>query len=691
MHRSEARQRIGRRFFCMLMVLLVWSGMAGFLPQVAAQTPKTEGAGNVLIGKLEGPEILPDAKRPDKLGEAPMLADLVKAGKLPSVEQRVPLEPMVIKPLVEIGKYGGTWRSVFTGVADQENGNRIMSTDKLIFWDYSGSQLRPSVAKSWEVSDGARVTTFSLRKGHKWSDGTPVTADDFLFWFEDIYSNKDLTPTPHNEMSINGKVGKMEKVDETTFRFVFPDPYPLLLEILGDSSYIGSSQAHGADTGLRGPVAPAAYLKQFHPKYTDPAKLDQMAKDAKMDSWVKLFTFKANWALNNELPVLGPWKTTTPINNPTWALERNPYYFAVDTAGNQLPYWDKVVFTLAENLEVANLRAIAGEYDYQNRHMDLAKLPVFLENQQKGNYTVHLDLAGGGSDAAIQVNQSWQGDPEIMKWLRNRDFRHGMSLGIDRDQLNEVFWLGLGTPGSTVPAEESTYSPGPEWRTKWHVFDPKQANELLDKAGLTQKDSEGMRLRTDGKGRLRFELVAIAGTFVPYAQMGEMIAQQLKKVGLQLDVVELERNLGQNQRAYGNDTQLFMVMNQGSEMLYSYPNQTIPVAFNAPMSPGISAWFNSGGDKGVDPSFDPQLVKVLELFKQGKNELDPAARIKIGQEIWKVVTEETYTIGLVGRSPASNGTRIVKNNVGNVPARQSLGQHVRTPGISHPATLFFKS
>jgi peptide/nickel transport system substrate-binding protein len=654
-------------------------------------TKPEDKIGKNLIGKLEGPEILPDAKRPDKLGEAPMWADLVKAGKLPPVQERVSQDPLVLKPTHEVGKYGGTWRTVFTGVADQENGNRIVSTDKLVFWNYAGTEQRPCLAKSWTTSDGGRVWTFSLREGHKWSDGSPLTTDDVMFWYEDMNLNKELNPTQSNEWLTNGKPGKVEKVDQTTYRYVFPDPYPLLLDVLGDSSILGSSQAHGVDTGIRGPVHPAAYLKQFHPKYTDPAKLDQMAKDAKMDSWVKLFLSKANWALNPELPTLGPWKTTTPINNPTWVLERNPYYFAIDTAGNQLPYWDKVVFTLAENLEVANLRAIAGEFDNQNRHMDLAKLPVFLENQQKGNYTVHLDLAGGGSDAAIQVNQSWQGDPEIQKWLRNRDFRHGMSLGIDRDQLNEVFWLGLGTPGSPVPAEESTYNPGPEWRTKWHVFDPKQANELLDKAGLTQKDSEGMRLRSDGQGRLRFELVTISGTFVPYAQMGEMIAQQLKKVGLQLDVVELERNLGQNQRAYGNDTQLFMVMNQGSEMLYSYPNQTVPVAFNAPMSPGFSIWYNSGGDKGVDPSFDPQMVKALDLFTKGKNELDAAKRIEIGKEIWRIVTEETYTIGLVGRSPASNGTRIVKNNVGNVPARQALGQHVRTPGISHPATMFFKS
>ncbi len=110
-----------------------------------------------------------------------------------------------------------------------------------------------------------------------------------------------------------------------------------------------------------------------------------------------------------------PWRTVSPINTPTWSMERNPYFWAVDTAGNQLPYIDRITMTLAENTEVANLRAIAGEYDIQERHMGLAKLPVFLENAKKGNYTVHLDPGLNGSDAAIHIGNSYEGDPEIAK------------------------------------------------------------------------------------------------------------------------------------------------------------------------------------------------------------------------------------------------------------------------------------
>ncbi len=169
-----------------------------------------------LVGKLEGPTMVTDpAKWPTKFAEAPMFADLVKAGKLPPVEQRIPAEPMVWQPLNEIGKYGGTWRRAFTGPGDVENGNRINSSDKCFFWSADGSKIVPSVAKAYELSDDGKTYIMHLRKGMKWSDGAPFSADDFVFWFEDMYSNKEIVPVPIPDMSPRGKPGRIVKVDET--------------------------------------------------------------------------------------------------------------------------------------------------------------------------------------------------------------------------------------------------------------------------------------------------------------------------------------------------------------------------------------------------------------------------------------------------------------------------------------------
>jgi peptide/nickel transport system substrate-binding protein len=662
-------------------------------PTAAAQPAGTPAAGaqtngRQLIGKLEGPTIITDpAQYPKTLAEAPQLAELVKAGKLPPVEQRVPSEPLVVKPVHEIGKYGGTWRRAFAGTADYENGDRIVSTDKLVFWDYTGTKPMPSVARAWKVSDDGKTITLSLRKGMKWSDGQPFTADDFVFWFQDIYQNKELVPTPTPLLSVNGKPGTVEKVDDTTVAFKFPDPYYMFEDILAGDDVIGGGQATYARSFL-GSYAPAHYLKQFLPKYTNQADLDAQAKAAKFDNWVNFFRSKNLWEQNVDLPVLGPWRTTNPINTPNWVLERNPYYWAVDTAGNQLPYIDKISMALGENLEVINLRAIAGEYDEQERHTALTKLPVFLANADKGNYDVRLDPALNGTDTGLMINQSFDADPEIAKWLKTKDFRHALSLGIDRGQLNEAFWLGVGTSGSPAPAENSLYSPGPEYRSLWSTYDPAQANAILDKLGLDKKDSAGFRLRTDGKGRLQLDVMAVAGQFVAWDQHVQMIVQHWQKIGISGNPKVLERGLAFTQ-AVANQHHIGIWSNGGSELIYLFPQWALPVdPSSAWVGPLYATWYSSNGQQGKKPD-DPQILKALELFRSAAG-LQLADRVNTAKEIWKILIEEQWTIGTVGQSPALMGVRIVKRNMGNIPTGQMNAQHCRTPGTSHPATFYFK-
>ena len=215
--------------------VLAVTGMAG--AAVAQTSGGFQGSG--LVGQLEGPTILRDAPRPAQLKEAPMLAELVRAGRLPPVEQRLPQDVMVIQPLREIGKYGGTWRRGFIGPGDGENGNRIMSADKPLFFDASGTELMPCLCKAWEVSADGRRTTLHLRRGLRWSDGSPHTADDWMFWFNDLYSNRDLVPAPAPELASNGKPGRMVKVDDATIAFEFDEPYFLFPQLLAGDTLVG--------------------------------------------------------------------------------------------------------------------------------------------------------------------------------------------------------------------------------------------------------------------------------------------------------------------------------------------------------------------------------------------------------------------------------------------------------------------
>ncbi len=661
-------------------------------PAGSALAQAVQASGSVtqsgLVGKLEGP-IPAGGPTPAAFKEAPQLAELVKAGKLPPVASRVPAEPMVVKPVEMTGKYGGTWRRAFIGPSDGENGNRIMASDKLLFWDFTGSKIVPCVAKGYEISADGKVTTLHLRKGMKWSDGAPFTADDFVFWYEDMYLNKEIVPGPIADMSAGGKPGKLVKVDETTVQFVFENPYFLFPSMLAGDTLIGGGQATRQSGGNSyAGYAPAHYLKQFLPKYSSEAEVNKKAKDAGYESWVRLLHVRKDWELNAELPTLGPWKTVTPINTPTWAMERNPYYYAVDTEGNQLPYIDKVVMTLAENIEVVNLKAMAGELDLQERHIDLQKLPVILENRDRGKYDVHLDLAFNGADTTLHVNMDFRGDELIGKLLGTADFRRALSMGIDRDQLNETFWLGLATPGSTAPAESMPENPGPEWRKKWSTLDVAAANKLLDGLGLTKKDSDGYRLRPDNGKRVVIELLAVKA-FMDWPKHAEMIAQHWRKIGIYGDVKESERGLAFG-RLLKSDHHIFVWTNGGTELLYLYSTWTLPTDV-ASGAYGIehAKWYASNGTQGTKPS-DPKMVEALELFRSAAAKQEPE-RNKIAQEIWKIIVDQQFTIGTCGQSPALMGVRMASRRLGNIPGRTCIAQHCRTPGSARPETWFYKA
>jgi peptide/nickel transport system substrate-binding protein len=243
----------------------------------------------------------------------------------------------------------------------------------------------------------------------------------------------------------------------------------------------------------------------------------------------------------------------------------------------------------------------------------------------------------------------------------------------------------MGVPGSLAPEVDAPDSPGPEWRTKWSTLDVNQANELLDKIGLDKKDSEGYRLRTDGKGRLRIELGTVGAAFLPWTQMMEMVAQQWKRIGIQADVKEQERSLADTTvRSNLHQTRIW---GAGSEDIYLWPRHDLPTEPNEPFSGTLYAtWYASGGTAGKKPE-DPDLLKAYDLLRQGAG-VESAERMKLAAEIKKLVVDNQWVIGTVGFTP---NLRIISNRMGNVPDRLAWRARNRTPGSTHPSTYFFKS
>jgi peptide/nickel transport system substrate-binding protein len=485
-------------------------------------------------------------------------------------------------------------------------------------------------------------------------------------------------------MFVNGKPLTLEKGDASTVRFVAPEPYYGFPNVLAGVLGVGHHARFGR-LGTGG-FAPAHYLKQFLPKYTPQAQLDAKVAEAGVDNWVSLFKLKNDSARNPDLPVVTAWKTVTPITTPNWTFERNPYSIWVDAEGNQLPYIDKVQMTLAENLEVLNLRAISGEYDEQARHLDIGKLPVFIENQQKGGYTVRLDPSSQGSDMGLYLNQSYEGDPEIAKWLTNREFRIALSHGIDRAQINETFALGLAQVGSAAPDENTPYSPGPEFRTLHATYDVAKANEMLDKLGLTQKDAEGYRLRTDRPERIRLEITTYLG-FLQFTQIAEMIREHWRRIGIRAEVQELERNLS-IRRKDANELQIYVDTQWAGDDMFSHFPQFFPFGADNPLGPLYGAWYSSAGARGKEPP--PRMKELMEKYRKAFSVPD-TERVALAKDVWKIALDEVWTINVIANSPANQGLRVVKNNVGNAPERMWNSAASDNPAPAHPETYFFKS
>src|SRR5215471_14705680 len=416
-------------------------------------------------------EPAPTAAQSDKYKDPPALAEQVKAGQLPPIEQRIPEQPLVVAMVEKIGEYGGVWRRAFLGPADANNYVRIVY-DALFRFSPEGAKIEPKIAAGAEPSSDFRTWTVLLRKGARWSDGAPFTTDDIVFWYKDVLLNKDLTPAlPGWIRNADGSPAKVEKVDGYTVRFTYNEPATLFLTALANQD--------GADRTFA-VFLPGHYLKKFHPAYASKEEIDRQVQAAGFRTWTELFAAKNAPPENPERPTMAAWVPMSRVSDPVFTLHRNPYYIGVDPAGNQLPYIDEVRFTYFADVQALNLAAIAGNFDMQARHIQMTNYPVFKEQERTGKYRVITWPTFGGSDAVIQLNQSYTADPELGKLLATKDFRVALSLAINREQIKESVFLGLGEARQPVAAPLHPYFPGKEWASKYTEFDRDKANKMLD-------------------------------------------------------------------------------------------------------------------------------------------------------------------------------------------------------------------
>lgn len=620
-------------------------------------------------------------KKGSDFHESPQLTARVHAGDLPPVEERVSDEPLVVNTLEMVGAYGGTWRRAFTGPTDRQNADRLMH-DHVLYFDMDGHTIVPHIARDWQISEDGKVFTIYLRRNMRWSDGHPFTADDFMYAYEAVFEYPGLSNSRPSWLMTSQGPGRYVKIDDYTLRIVFPMSNHGFLELLAGSTIGGQFCRTYVN---QAPYQPAHYLRQFHPKHIGEEKANALAMAEGYDNWPSFYLSRAEPHRNPGVPVVSPWKVVSPITKTQFVLERNPYYWVVDSEGNQLPYIDRIEMYLTQDPEVLNLRAISGLIDMQHRHIELAKVPLLHHSKEKGNYRILLWPARGGMDCGVYVNQTYDDDPAIAQALRSLAFRQALSLAIDRSEINELIFMGTGKPRSFVPPEDTPFYPGEVYETNFVKRDIDAANQLLDQSGWSEKDAEGYRLRRDGGGRLTITL-SVRSAFLDFPGVAELLVRHWAEIGLQV-YIGIEEDSLFAERNRGNQQQMTIWSASGSENPWIYPYAVVPYRQDCKWAPATGRWYETDGTAGAPPN--EHMKRLMDLYEGGKA-LPLEKRILLGQEMFRIHTEQLYVIGIVGLSPAFNGVVVVKNNMRNVPTVAPNSPAVQNPGIARPETFFFE-
>jgi peptide/nickel transport system substrate-binding protein len=612
---------------------------------------------------------------PAPLKEAPQLRGLVEAGELPPLEERVATDARVMQVAEEIGEYGGTWNRVAIGPTDAVFSSRL-TAEGLVRWPgpTDVSTVVANLAKSWEMNEDASEFTFQLRQGFKWSDGEPFTAEDWAFYYEDVLLNEDLTPSFPQALRTpgTGEDVVIEVLDDYTIKFVFAGSFGLWPRIIATSQGLNFAQ-----------VNPKHFMMQFHPNYVDKAQLDKMVSDAGFDNWWELYADRRDTNFSADCPRIWAWVGKQVPPQVPIIYERNAYYYKLDPEGNQLPYIDVVQHDVVDSADLLNLKAVAGEVDMQFRHMTWENLPLLVENSEKGGYRVIKWKLARGSSETFAPNMNHE-DPGLRELFQNRDFRIALSLGLNRDEINQFAYLGLGKPRAMAPLEESPFFK-PEYATKFIDYDPDQANQLLDQIGLTARDNEGFRLRLDGQPLTL--IVEYRPVFGPTADLADMIAEAWADIGLRTVGKEGDRNLVDERMVEGHTVQ--MCITEGDLCLTPEINPLfwMPCQSNAPNSNGVDwwLWYTSGGADGEEP---PDLVKrQYELNDLMRASTSPEDLAKYAEEFFDTGMDQVWCIGMVGSLPHVG---VVKNNFRNVPEEAISDWLQLTPGNTAPEQYFIR-
>lgn len=459
---------------------------------------------------------------------------------LPAVADRLPTEPLIVAPYGEIGRYGG----VFSGIskATEAGTSDLLSVRHVNLTRFNDdlSTIVPNVARDFAFNDDFTQLTLHLRAGHKWSDGAPFTAEDVKFWYDNLVMDPNVTEKPKDRFLSGGKPWTVEVISPTEVKITLAAPTPGLLAMFA--------------TDYAQPFQPKHIIGKFHPALNPDA--DKLAQDLGFangyeavvhyygqSDWKDIPTPLNKAADKIDMMVAAGYPATAPTLESFITVEdsvegrrlvANPYFFQVDTAGNQLPYIDEIKEVYIADEDIQTAKMIAGEVSYKAQAVNLPAAPVLLENREKGGYSIALRPNVGMMTLAFNTTDRNEALREVFGDVR---FRQAASHALDRNKINEVAFLNLGQPSQyTVFDADTSPFVTDEQRTRFTAYDPAKSAALLDEMGVKDSDGDGVRELPNGED---FELSFQFSTQGTSTEVVEIVSNNLTDIGIKTDMKEV--------------------------------------------------------------------------------------------------------------------------------------------------------
>ena len=591
---------------------------------------------------------------------------------LPPVAERMPVAAdIMVEEMDDVGRYTAT----FTMAQGSSNWTTGKLTEEPLFRFKTDGNVEPNVAKGYDVNEDATVWTIYLREGMRWSDGEPFTAEDCRFFYEEVlltgFSTKSVWGAVKDG---NGEVAKMAVLNDYCFTMTFGTPKPAFLQELAINGKWFFAPKHWMIQYM-----PAEYEGQ---KTSGLLTAEEWKAAAEKMGYSDLKTFDSiisyyYWLVPGR-PTLRAWQLQGDFNADSFTMERNPYFWKVDAEGKQLPYIDSIVFLRYQDENQPLLWSLDGTIDlYSPAWTNIVEM-----KEAEANGTIKVmewnNTAWAGN--ALQLNQATK-DDELRALFQNVDFRHALSIAVDRAQICALVDDDFSVPSQSAP-QEGQMGYDPEWVSKWAEYDVEQAKELLVKCGLTL-GQDGTWYFPSGKQ------VAIHMIYQneAYATLAELLVKYYSELGLKVyqnlyDRSYVETLQGDNEyEAVINPNEHFATVNIGLRPDYLVPTRAYP-----PWASEFGAWYDpNDGKDGMEPS--DAVKELLAVYDQLRARTNAQEREELCQKMLEIHKENVWEIGYT--SPVST-LYAINAKLHNFPEASIYCDEFRDVGIGHPANWWIE-